>query len=155
MSDTAPHSPPLPPGIEPQDDDEHINYGAVLKVAGVALTIFAVGIVYALWLLDHDTGSITQRELPPPTVLAGCKADPNRCAQVGIVEQRPIELEQRAIELKKASTRRLSSYGWIDQPTQLVHIPIEEAMKKVAEGERATEPLPVAPTPDTPGSGTP
>ena len=143
MSDNTPTT-PLPPGIEPQDD-EHIDYSAVLKVAFGALAFFAVGIIYALWLLDRDTGAINQRENAPPAALAGCELDPNRCAQVGIVEQRPFELEQRAIDMKKAATNRLTTWGWIDQPNQVVHIPIDDAMKKVLAGERAGSPATPAP----------
>jgi hypothetical protein len=36
-------------------------------------------------------------------------------------------------QLKQEQVDRLTSYGWVDQGTGVVHIPIEEAMRLVAE----------------------
>jgi hypothetical protein len=36
-------------------------------------------------------------------------------------------------QLKSAQLDKLHSYGWVDQPTGVVHIPIEEAMRIVTE----------------------
>jgi len=81
-------------------------------------------------------GKLTQQDMPTASILAGCREDQNKCATVGIVEQRQIPIEQRSRDAKLKSVERLSSFGWIDQPNKQVHIPITAGMQKIANGER-------------------
>jgi len=39
--------------------------------------------------------------------------------------------------LRRAEDRRLSNYGWVDRKTGVVHIPIEEAMRQLADPDVA------------------
>lgn len=139
MSDThssASESRPLPPGIEMQDNED-IGWGGLGLLALMALIIFALGVAFSIFVLqDAQGGKMTQRDFPTAPILVGCAEDQNRCAQVGIVEQRQIPIEQRARDAKAKSLDRLSSFGWIDQGAKQVHIPIEQGMQKVLRGEK-------------------
>ena len=141
MSDTPNHSTapanlPLPPGIEMQDNED-IGWGGLGLLALMALVIFALGIAFTLYVLqDAQGGRLTQRDAPTAPILVGCGEDQNRCAQVGIVEQRQIPIEQRARDAKAKSLDRLSSFGWMDQGAKQVHIPIEQGMQKIVNGEK-------------------
>ncbi len=141
MSDTPNHSTasanvPLPPGIEMQDNED-IGWGGLGLLALMALVIFAIGIAFSIFVLqDAQGGKMTQQDAPTAPILVGCREDQNLCAQVGIVEQRQIPIEQRARDAKVKSLDRLSSFGWIDQPNKQVHIPIEQGMQKVVSGEK-------------------
>ena len=135
MSDAHSAAPTnLPPGVEMQDD-EHINWGRIGVLAGLALFIFALGTVFALFVLKETQGSLAM-DSAPNTFMEKCKADPTECAQVGIVEHRQIELEDRAQIARQVGQERLKTYGWIDRDKNVVHIPVEEGMKKVLAGER-------------------
>ena len=141
MSDSQNHSAvpevrPLPPGIEMQDNED-IGWGGLGLIAAMALVIFALGVAFSLFVLqDAQEGHMSQTYQPPPPILEGCKEDQNKCAQVGIVEQRQIPIEQRAVEARRKAVERLSSLGWVDEANKQVHIPIEEGMKRIAAGER-------------------
>ena len=135
MSDSHSAAPDnLPPGVEMQDD-ENINWGRIGLLAGLALFIFGLGTAFALMVLKETQGSLALKN-NPSVVFEKCKVDPEACAQVGIVEQRLIELEQRAQIARKVGHERLETYGWIDRDKNVVHIPVEEGMKKVLAGER-------------------
>jgi hypothetical protein len=141
MSDTVNHSAapaarPLPPGVEMQDNED-IGWGGLGLLAAMALVIFALGISFSIFVLkDAQNGNMTQRENPTAPILDGCREDPLKCAQVGIVEQRQIPIEQRARDAKKKGQQRLLEYGWADQSAQQVHIPVAAGMQKVVNGER-------------------
>lgn len=59
------------------------------------------------------------REIPPPRL----QVDPQ------------IDLEA----LRAQQAERLSSYGWVDRERNIVHIPIDEAMDRLAERGWSTE----------------
>jgi hypothetical protein len=141
MSDTPNHNTvpaarPLPPGIEMQDNED-IGWGGLGLLAAMALVIFAIGAAFSVYILQYTQGGkISQTEFPTAAILVGCKEDPNRCASVGIVEQRQIPIETRARDAQRKAVDRLSSFGWVDKPNQQAHIPIEQGMQKIAAGER-------------------
>lgn len=117
----------LPPGIETQVD-ETLPWRMIVGASLAALALFAVSTVFALFVLKDVQGDLTQhnqhitRELGQP--------------EIGMVEQRQIELETRAQEAKKNQTHQLDNYGWIDREKKLIHVPIEQGMQMVVEGKR-------------------
>ena len=53
------------------------------------------------------------------------------------IYEKQLSINDSELELLKNSQKKnLHSYGWIDKEKQIVHIPIEEAMKKVVEQEK-------------------
>jgi hypothetical protein len=136
MSDshsTVPHS--LPAGVEMQDD-ERLPWSRIGLLAMVALGVFAIGIVFALFVLKQEQGALDQGGQKTVELLEGCDKDPLKCSQVGMVEHKQIELEQRATNAKRKAAERLSSYGWIDKSNNVVHVPIDIGMQRVVNGQR-------------------
>lgn len=133
MSDTQR---PLPPGIELQDNED-IGWGGLGLLAAVALVIFALGAAFSVFILkETQHGMISQRSFSTAPILDGCRDDQNKCAQVGIVEQRQIPIEQRARDARAKSVERLGNFGWVDRANKTVHLPIEQGMQKIVNGER-------------------
>ena len=129
MSDHAPPVQQLPPGVDSQVED-HIGWGRILSLGAIALVIFAIGAAFAVWMLVDVNGSIhdgTQGVTPEVA-----KGD----VQIGIVEQRQIELETRAQDLKRARREQLDQYGWVDREKNVIRIPVEEGIKKVVEAKK-------------------
>jgi hypothetical protein len=103
--------------------------GRFALVAFLALVLFALGIVGAVRLMRrHDVPLTTPgAPLPAPEVERGERA---------VVTLRPFAHEDGAPRLFAEQRRRLEAYGWTDRDGGFAHIPIEEAMQKVAQGER-------------------
>ncbi len=125
----------LPAGIEMQDD-EHLPWGRIGRLVFVALIIFGFGIVFALFVLKQEQGALDQGGQKTVELLEGCDKDPLKCSQVGMVEHKQIELEQRAKNAKIKAKERLAGYGWIDKENKLVHVPVDVGMQRVINGER-------------------
>jgi len=56
--------------------------------------------------------------------------------KIGLLEQRMFPLASEPAEARRGQLRRLHSWGWVDRKAAVVHMPIEEAMDRVARGER-------------------
>jgi len=58
-------------------------------------------------------------------------------SEIGIVNQRLFELQLEAQQKKNEQLKWLNSYGWTDREKQIIHIPIDQAMDKLAaEGKK-------------------
>lgn len=90
---------------------DSVNVG-LLATLGIGGLVFTYAVVLALqWLYLHGQ----QREQAEKVL-----AVPN----------------QAKIELVQQGQERLSGYGWVDRENGLVHIPIEEAQRRLLEGAR-------------------
>ncbi len=56
--------------------------------------------------------------------------------KIGMVEQQPFENLRTGEEWATAQRRRLESYGWVDRKAGLIHVPVDQAMERVLQGER-------------------
>jgi hypothetical protein len=56
--------------------------------------------------------------------------------KIGIVEQRLFGLAVEPAEWRAGQVGRLTTWGWVDRKAGVVHVPIEDAMARVARGER-------------------
>jgi hypothetical protein len=115
------------PAMAADQTDERLPWRRLLLIAGAALVLFFLGSLAAVWIQLDETGSLDDR--------SGTGA---RVGQplVGIVEQRQVELEDRAQRDLEQKRRRLHGYGWVDRQQRIIHIPIELGMQRVAEGKR-------------------
>jgi hypothetical protein len=52
--------------------------------------------------------------------------------EIGIVNQRLFELQLEAEEKRNQQRKQLNGYGWTDREKQIIHIPIDRAMEKLA-----------------------
>jgi hypothetical protein len=86
-----------------------------------------VAVVVLLRWMFVALASFEERQQPPPPVM-----------KVEVPEQPPLpRLQQRPAEDMQAyrdeQRGALESYGWVDRNAGVVHIPIEEAMRLLAE----------------------
>ncbi len=110
-----------------QDSQDKIAFSKVIWVGVISLVVFALGILWALALLRHETARVerlTGKYRPP---LLGSQ-------EIGIVDQVPFTSDHRLEIWRRERAARLGSYGWVDRGKGLVHIPIERAMDAVAAG---------------------
>jgi len=100
---------------EPPNLPRTIRFG-ILWFAGIAITLGAVvGVATALFpgTLSGRMSGLPPPKFPPPTLQASPRADMAR--------------------FLRAELERLNSTGWIDRDRGIVHIPIADAMRKVAD----------------------
>ena len=112
-----------------------INLKKIMLVGVASLIIFGVSIVWSYRLMVgreaelHALGATrVPTEIGKP--------------EIGIVDQIPFDIDHRLEIWRAEHARRLSSYGWVDRPKGIAHIPIEKAMQQV-----------VAEPPDISGDG--
>ncbi len=123
---------------EPSD----VNVRAII-LTGIGIVILAAILYILLWLLfealsDRQVGL----HLPPPPLAdrpSGPLPPEPRLQSSPSTDLREMRAEEDAI---------LHSYGWVDEQAGVVRIPIERAMKLLAERG-----LPVRPAPEGQGGG--
>ena len=111
-------------------EPDHIDTPRILAVGVAALLFFAVA-SWATIRLGYDR---TRAEVLPD----GPAALPTEIGRnkIGIVEQRLFSLSVEPTDWRKSQLERLHGWGWADRPAGLIHVPVEEAMARVAKGER-------------------
>ena len=104
---------------------------AVLFIATAFVFIVVKGLDFGLKKFDESnqeqkaTEVKTQdRKLPPEPLLQGAPGK----------DDKPTDLPLDAMEnLRKQTANKLASYGWVDKPGGIVHIPIDRAKALMAE----------------------
>lgn len=116
------------PAIRAEPD--RIGTPRILAVGAMALLLFAV----ASWVTIRYGYDRTRAEVLPD----GPAAPPAEIGRnkIGIVEQRLFGLAVEPAEWRRGQRDRLESWGWVDRKAGVVHAPIEEAMARVARGDR-------------------
>jgi hypothetical protein len=146
---TEPH---IPPG-EVRHERRDIQPMQVFKALAfvVAITMVVVAVLYPVFLSFRAR----QRRTDPPPPPMG-QHQPGRRPAEPRLQTTPVK-DLAAIQA--GDQRRLNGYGWVDEPSGTVHIPISEAMRLlVARGAGALAPpagaaaaSPSAPSPAAPG----
>jgi hypothetical protein len=123
MSDQSHH-----PAIRAEPD--RIGTPRILAVGGAALIFFFA----AAWFTIRYGYEATRAEMLPD----GPAARPSEIGRnkIGIVEQRLFGLAVEPADWRKGQVQRLQTYGWVDRKAGVVHVPIDQAMARVARGER-------------------
>lgn len=102
----------------------------VVAVGVASLLLFLVASVVTIhWGLNGTRARLLPDGPPPPPGEIGKN-------KIGMVEQRLFEVAVEPAEMRRAQAERLHGWGWVDRKAGVVHMPIEEAMKRVARGER-------------------
>jgi hypothetical protein len=123
MSDHASH-----PVIRAEPD--RIGTPRILAVGAAALIFFAV----ASWVtIKYGLERVQAEVLPAGPPAAPAEIGKNK---IGIVEQRLFSLAVEPADVRRRQLERLHSWGWVDRNAGIVHVPVEEAMARVAKGER-------------------
>ena len=111
-------------------EPDRIGTPRILAVGAAALILFAV----AAWFTIHYGYERTRAEVLPD----GPAAPPAEIGlnKIGIVEQRLFSLAVEPAEWRQQQVHRLHTWGWVDRKAGIVHAPIDEAMARVARGDR-------------------
>jgi hypothetical protein len=126
--------PPRSPGYERSDASFGPTFKAALYILGT-MVVTALLLVPAFhWLVRREAAL----QPPPPEVAKSEVSEP------APTFPRLLESEPRALaEFRAQEHALLSSYGWVEKDKGVVRIPIEEAMRLVAE--RGLPRFPAAP----------
>jgi hypothetical protein len=108
---------------------------AVLFVATAFVFIVVKGLDWGFKKLDETSPAQTAtdvqagRQIPPEPVLQGAPGQGSTATK-----NVPTTLPLEAMEiLREQTTKKLGSYGWVDKPGGVAHIPIDRAKSMLAE----------------------
>ncbi len=113
----------------PRAEEDVIATGRIVAVGVTALVVFLLASLASTWVMAKRREALLP-EGPPPIPAEVGKP------RIGMLEQQTFEDMRRAQDLRDEQLRWLESYGWVDRRAGTVHVPIEQAMKRVAEGQR-------------------
>lgn len=123
MSDHSHHS-----GTRAEPD--RIGTPRILAVGAASLLFFAA----ASWFTIRYGYDRTRAEVLPD----GPAAPPAEIGRnkIGIVEQRLFSLAVEPADWRQRQVERLQTWGWVDRKAGVIHVPIDQAMARVARGDR-------------------
>jgi hypothetical protein len=135
-------------GFERQDLGSRPIFGFI-----ISLLVFGVLTYYVLWGMFHFLDAYNRKHQGPVSPMMKVEQD-TRIASPETIQQFPeprLEDDERT-ELngfRLHEEQQLNSYGWVDQNAGVVHIPVEKAMKIIAQRGLPTTPqagtMPIAP----------
>jgi hypothetical protein len=114
---------PMPERAEVHHETSDANVRAIF-IFGAGLFAVAVAVHVAIWLLFMFFAGREARTVAPRYPLAVSQA--NRLPPEPRLQIHP---RQDLLDLRAGEDAVLNTYGWIDKPTGVARIPIEEAMK--------------------------
>lgn len=124
-----------------------VNAASLLKF-GFWLVVATVAVVLLLWRLYFVFVAEEAARQPPPPVM---RPDPAQMAPPAPrLQAHPA---QELAEFRRREDLILGSYGWVDKEEKIVRIPIQEAMRIVAE--RGLPRFPAVPAAPGPAPGSP
>ena len=129
---------PTPPDAEYEHTD--IDPGIAGKFAiwlGIAMALSGAIVYGTFWLFEGRTQTVNAAAQRFPLAAGQVKEPPTPRLQTQPFKD--------VWQLKQEQMERLTSYGWIDQGTGVVHIPIDDAMRLLVE--RAAVPADPQPPP--------
>lgn len=112
-----------------EESDVSIEGLAKFGVALVALNIVASLLVWGMFTYFNTTAEKSQA--PPPPLFKGNQLPPEPRLQ-GAPGHQTTALED-IFEMRQREEKILGSYGWVDQASGIVHIPIGEAKKLILQ----------------------
>lgn len=123
-------SEPLDRQQNPQVSHERSDVSVVaILVFGIGLLVAAVLIHLLIWwLFDSFAARAARSDRPLPTMAARAPGE--------LVPPEPrlqVSPSQDLREMRAAEDAILNNYGWADQPTGTVRIPVEQAMQILAQ----------------------
>ena len=115
---------------EPGDlEDKNLPYRKIVAVGVASVVIFGLGILWSTALLH--TAAKEMQPVGPAPIPPGVNQ-----YEVGIVNQRMFSLDQRAAQKRLQQMNRLSTYGWLDRPSGVAHVPIDVAMEMLVQEQK-------------------
>lgn len=124
---TDPHTPHGHGHGGVRSEEDRISTPTIVIVGVASLVVFFLAGLASSSYLQVRQGERGPLPLPPEVGKS----------KIGMVEQQLFELSVRGERDRAARLERLRSYGWVDRPGGVAHIPIDRAMDLVAKGVRA------------------
>jgi len=123
---------------EKEDADTRLIIRAGIGLALVTLVASALVLFFFRWLAEREP----RGDAPPPPM---ARMEPGRLPPAPRLQTLPA---QDLGAVRAEEDRTLATYGWVSESTGTVHIPIEEAMRLLAQ--RGEAPLPRVSPPASP-----
>ncbi len=115
------------PTVRQEDDTLRGHWVALVMAIAIAFSVALVflAVLVLAWReqLDRPSGRFPERALGPPRERLGVEAAPFRERAEGPA----LQARQRAV---------LGSWGWVDRPRGLIHVPIDTAIDLWLERNR-------------------
>jgi hypothetical protein len=124
------HSPSPSSGSAPgpaSANEDGMNIAKIVIVGVVSLIIFGVSAVIAGVILNSDEAALNAKGLAP------LPADIRHKEEIGIIDYVQFDNDNRLDNWRAKQEATLTSYGWVDRSKNLIHIPIDQAIKDVIE----------------------
>ncbi|HEV8713061.1 MAG TPA: hypothetical protein VGX03_09560 [Candidatus Binatia bacterium] len=123
-------SEPLDRQQNPQVSHERSDVSVfVILVFGIGLLVSALVISLLIWWLFNSFAARAARsDRPLPTLAPRATGEP-----VPPEPRLQVSPSQDLREMRAAEDAILNSYGWADQPTGVVRVPVEQAMQVLAQ----------------------
>jgi hypothetical protein len=126
MSDADLEYGPTPANAEYEHTDIDPGIASKFAVWLAIAMVLSAGIVYGtFWLFEGRAQTFNAETQQFPLAVGQVKEPPTPRLQTQPFKD--------VWQLKQGQMERLTSYGWVDQGTGVVHIPIDQAMRLVAE----------------------
>ncbi|HEX7051826.1 MAG TPA: SCO family protein [Longimicrobiales bacterium] len=122
-----------------RQEGDRIHAVAVTITLFAAVIIAAAGVLWAWLTLRRDAPA------PPAHATAQVERVPTAPPTIGGIRQTLINADTATQRLAERKRRRLGSYGWVDSARGVARIPIEQAMRVIAESTAAATPAPAPP----------
>lgn len=109
-----------------------VTAAPVLGAVTAVVVIFVVAVFWA-WRLQMglEAGHETALDRPTPPTHA-------YRYEVGMLNQQPFSLEERASRAKAEQRAALEKLGWADRQQQQVQLPISRGIQRLVRGEKPT-----------------
>ena len=131
MTEHTPEQSGVAPGYETRD----VNIRALAWFAG-GITSGTAIVLVALWLLLNSLEQQARRSDPPVSPLAA----PQSLPPAPRLQETPVPDYQ---QLRAQQEQTLHSYGWVNEQTGTVRIPIERAIELLVEQPQRAVPPPL------------
>ena len=128
---------------EKEDADTRLVIRAGIGLGLATLVATALVLFLFRWLAEREM----RGDAPPPPM---ARMDPGRLPPAPRLQTLPA---QDLGAVRAEEERTLTTYGWVDEAKGTVRIPIEEAMRRLAE--RGEAPLPAMPPSPDPSPASP
>jgi hypothetical protein len=128
-------------GFERQDLGSRPVYGFL-----ISLVVIGVLVYYAVWGIFYALETYNSKHQPATNPMVQQTTTSTRTVEPGAIEKAfpepRLETNERGEinDFRLGEEQTLNSYGWVDQSSGVVRIPITEAMKLVAERGLSTKP---------------
>jgi hypothetical protein len=111
--------------------------GTILA-CGIGLAVIGLIVqLAAAWLFDVFQAKMRREDAPLPTLAAQDRVqlprDLGKIPPPLLQQYEPVDLER----LRREEDRQLNGYGWVDEKAGVVHIPIAEVMRLLADPKTA------------------